>query len=177
MADAFANAFKTLETTPGGTNTQPTYLIPTDAGYDGVRVYSYNDATGKASFIADSPIGRPGRQTAGTNLPNQCCIVVTLKTGVAGRRNTGRIYVPLTKWNVGAGGQLASTDVTNIAGWWSALFTQLNSAASPAHVGVLSQKYGTYHSATALTCDTKVDIQRRRANRLAATSKATVTVT
>lgn len=176
QATALANKFAASCTTPP-TGIAPTSLMGSDSGYDGVRVYSYTDTSGKAKYIADASVGKNGTATAANYLPDQCALVVRLNTAVAGRSATGRIYVPLTRYNVQAGGQLDVSQTGPIAAWWAQLLHDWNTLCSPGHVGVLSQKNGTYQSATSVVVDSRVDIQRRRANRQAPLFKSSSPVT
>ena len=177
QATAFATEFQSLTDTPGAADLPLTKLIGSDAGYDGVRVYSYNSAGGRAQFVADAAITRPGSSSASATLPNQCSVVCTLKTAVAGRRSTGRIYVPVTKYGLASGGQFDSSTPAAIANFISHLITRLNSHIATQHIGVLSQTAGTFQSANAVKVDSKVDIQRRRANHQGAQVSATITIT
>lgn len=177
MATAFATKFQAGIDTPNAADLPLTKIIGSDAGYDGVRVYSYTAVGGHASFVADAPITRPGSSSATGTLPNQCSIVVTLRTAVAGRRATGRIYLPITKYSLGSAGQLDTGSVDGLANAVSHLITALNSAETPQHVGVLSQTAGTFQSVNSVKVDSKVDIQRRRANKQTPAYVKTLAVT
>lgn len=161
-----ANAFRDAFNAKNSNVFSPTHYIRSGSGYDGVRVYSYTDTTGKAAHIGDASIAKPG--TAGSTglLPQQVALCVSLLTAQAGRSAKGRIYMPLMVLALGFGGQADSPTVDGVAAWWATFITALNTAiGGPAKIGVLSQKHGTFQPITAVAVDTRLDIQRRRANR------------
>lgn len=182
QATAFANEAKVAGS--GVSNVVPQKLLGPDSGLDGCRVYSYQDTSGRATNIADASIGLPGNSSATALLPNQCAVVVTLKTAVAGRRHQGRVYWPINKWGLGSQGQLALVDATGIAGWMAEFITRLNSHIGPAKIGVLSRAKALhtpgslveFQPITSVTVDTKIDVQRRRANKATANNRFTQAV-
>lgn len=160
-----ANAFRDAFVAADSSVYAPHHLLSADSSYTGVTTYSYTDASGKAAHIAEAPMNIAG-VNAGALLPNQCSVVVSLKTALAGRRHQGRVYLPMTEFSLGAGGELDIGFAGGLAGYFATLIGALNSAiGGPAKVVVLSQVAGTSQPVTATRCDTRVDIQRRRANR------------
>lgn len=171
---AQANAFATeLVVAQTAGQTPPWNLMTTDSGFSGVRVYSYATGTGKATYIADQTAAKPGTQLSPAILPNQCALVVTLKSATAGRSNQGRIYLPLTNTTLQTGGQVANTVASGVANWTANFISRLNSHIGTQRIGILSQKYGHFQPITTCTCDTRIDIQRRRANKLIPVSRTT----
>lgn len=158
-AQAIATAYEGLQSTAG----TPQHLIDNASGYDHVRVYSYPNGGPRAEFVGEAPI-TSGVGTGAGDLPNQCCIVATLETGLAGRRHRGRVYLPANAQQLTTG-QAASGDPALYASWMVQFIRAVNSAVAPGFVVVLSQVAGSAQRVTAVTVDSRVDIQRRRADR------------
>lgn len=162
---AQANAFRDAFVAADSSVYAPQHLLSADSAYTGVTTYSYLDGSGKASHIAEAPMSIPGAN-AGALLPNQCSVVVSLKTQLAGRRHQGRVYLPMTEFSLSTGGELDIGFAGGLAGYFAALLHSLNDAmGGPGKIVVLSQVAGTTQPVTATRVDTRVDIQRRRANR------------
>lgn len=153
----------------------PHQLLSADAGYDQVTVYSYVTGGNAADFTAIAGLALPGT-SAYAHLPNQCAVTVSLHTEAAGRSARGRVYLPINSYGLGPGGQLPSDVLLKLATSMSNLIHLINGDVTPAKAVVYSQKHGTSHPITAVKIDSKVDIQRRRANRQAATGQAVVVV-
>lgn len=164
---AQATAFATeLLAAPATGQLHAADIMSTDSSFTGVRVYSYADATGHAKYIAEASAVKPGSGIQSGLLPNQCAIVATLKTGVAGRRNTGRVYLPATKLSIQAGGQWGTSGAQSLANWLANFISRCNSHIGTQKLGILSQTAGTFQPITTVFVDARIDIQRRRANRL-----------
>jgi len=130
---------------------------------DKTTAYSYLDGSGKASFVGEQAMSLAGASSQ-AQLPNQCSIVTTLLTGSAGRRARGRMYWPCTAPDM-ADGEMASGDVTLLATWMATLIGSLNGHLGDQAVVVLSQVAGTSKPVSAIKVDSRIDIQRRRANK------------
>lgn len=95
--------------------------------YLGVRVTEMDDVgplTGEASDIQDGIL-------SGGAMPPNCAILIRKTTGVGGRRNRGRMFVPPIyppEGNVGQGGSIADPQVDNLNLWWGAFRTALVTA-------------------------------------------------
>lgn len=158
QADAARDAF--AATTSGSV---PRTLLSTGSAYTGVRVYSYPNGGPDAEYVGESTI--TGQAGAGTgSLPNQVCVVATLLTGLAGRRNRGRIFLPCNSSSL-ANGQLSSSITGGIQAWVASFVGAINSAYDPGKVVVLSQVAGSASNVTEISVDSRLDIQRRRADR------------
>lgn len=76
-------------------------LMPSDMRLTGVRLSAvYRKANGKPGvfaggnyFYLDSPVAGSGTDT--TQLPAQCAVVMSLRTGARGSGGRGRMYLPL----------------------------------------------------------------------------------
>ena len=78
-----------------------------------VELYSMTPA------VFDKTIGTAGSAVSGTALPRELCRVITLNTGIAGRRYRGRNFLPCPR----NGGELLSSNANKFdtsSSWWSA---------------------------------------------------------
>lgn len=149
-----------------------TNMLRTVDGYDEVRVYGYPAGGPTASFVGTAALGTTGSSSSSN--PLQTCCVATLLTGAAGRRRRGRMYLPATGEAL-VTSEFTSARVTAIA---NAVASFLGfGAPDPTHGPiVLSQVAGTHAPVTQVRVDSKPDIQRRRAESLAASAQHTSTV-
>lgn len=148
-------------------------MIGSGEGYDEVRVYSYVSGGPSASFVGSASLTAPGTGTTYQGL-NQACCVVTLLTGLAGRRNRGRMYLPATHVDIPSGAEFNPTQVDTIANAVGAWFTDINTAGPGPKVCVMSSAASAATPVLDVRVDNKPDIQRRRANKLAASHTKTV---
>lgn len=148
-----------------------TGLITADSAYTGVRLYAYPTGGPLATFVGEGPItSGPGHGTGSNPLPDQCGLVVTLNTGASGRSHRGRMYLPGNGMPLGADHQLGIDQATSVA---NAMATFISNMVGEGPVVVLSQLLGTSRPVDSVNVDTRVDIQRRRANRQAVTGHHT----
>lgn len=167
QADSFADDLTTKWSDSGSPATFNTAQMSATR----LTVYSYLAAGGRATHVAESGLSLPGVNTQSSQ-PDQCCLVASLRTGMSGRRHRGRVYWPLT----GSGlvqGQVADPLAQNHATWMRDLIQAWNGHLADERMVVLSQTAGTSAPITAITVDTRVDIQRRRANRQTITGSHT----
>jgi hypothetical protein len=151
-------------------------LILPDSVYREIRWYAYPTGGPNASVIGSAAIVS-GTGTGTGFAPLQQCAVVSLRTGFAGRRTRGRMYVPASGAAANTGHLYASSVATNLANSTAAFFTAVNAMANAGPVSVLSQVgAGSINPVTEVRVDDKPDIQRRRANKFAAASVAVATV-
>lgn len=139
----------------------PPAFLGTGDSWDKVTVYSYTDTSGEATFIGEADIANGGGSGTQT-LPNQSACAITLLTGKSGRRNRGRMFVPITKMTL-TSGQIADATVTDFATWWADFLTNCASDIGQ-DVVVLSQVAGSANAITQVRCDSRLDVQRRRAD-------------
>jgi len=151
-------------------------LIESDCTYQQVKVYGYPSGGPNAEAIGVAAI-TGGTGTGSTPHPLQTCLVATLITNFVGRLFRGRLYLPAN----GAAFSnpfFSSTVAANISTSLAAFFTAINAnGVVPTTVVVMSQAATADHVVTAVRTDTKPDIQRRRANRLAGAIVTTTAVT
>lgn len=158
QADAFAADFALYWDAAGGLGS----INPGSVGADRVTVYSYLDNSGHATHVAESALSKVG--SGSPIFPNQVTLCMTLLTSVAGRRARGRNYLPALKVTLDSNGEVASTQLSSLVGAWAGLINALNGELGDQRIGVLSQVGGTFQTATAVRGDSRLDIQRRRAN-------------
>lgn len=133
------------------------------------KIRSYTYASGfPATAIGEADFAASG--TGSTPSPWQMSIVATLRTGLAGRQNRGRMYFPATGIGVGTNGYLSGGIDVDLAPAVAQLLDAANDVETLASVVVVSQTATAAHPVTAVSVDNKPDIQRRRANKLIATS-------
>lgn len=144
--------------------------------FDKVTVYVYTDGNA-ATYIGTYVPSTPLTGTGSAELPNQCAIVVTLLTGRAGRAYRGRMYLPLNSSSyMGSDGQLGNGNMVINAQHWARFFGDW-AASDAGQPVVVSQVHTAHNAITAVRIDSRVDIQRRRANRQAVTSSTTQALT
>jgi len=155
-------------------------LLSTDCGYDTVTVYGYPTGGPKASTIGQANLS--GGVGTGTNTNyNQVAAAATFLTGNPGRSNRGRTYVPLTGKipSTGSSGPIIdSTSMGNVSTGWATFFTNWNTAHGSAMgvPSVVSITASVANPITAVRCDARADIQRRRANKQAIPAQTTTAV-
>lgn len=126
-----------------------------------IKMGSYSiiklDGSSASADYAQSPtiLG----QNAGEPIPAVCCII-KLRTGLQGRQNRGRIYLPWVNEAAQNAGVMDSTRVTNMQTAWTAYFAALATAGFTLHVA----SYVGAHSnpMTTLTVESICGTQRRR---------------
>lgn len=134
------------------------------SGYDRVRVYAYPTGGPNASYVGEAPIANGAGVNSGPQLPLQCCIVVSLRTPLAGRRSRGRMYIPINQGTLTTH-QLTLAQCQAMADAFGNFFETVNDTAANREVVVVSQVgTGGISNVDRVTVDSLVDIQRRRAN-------------
>lgn len=163
-ANAQAAAVATAYTSAIGTGTGPHTFLSSGEGIDQVRVYSYTTGGPSAQHVGSAALVQTSASVA--TCPNQVAVVCTLQTGFSGRRNRGRVYLPCTHTSALVSGQLSSAQVTALAQFMQKFFQNVNAAVTQPIV-VLSQVAGSANDVVTIRVDSRLDIQRRRANRQA----------
>lgn len=110
----------------------------------------------------------------GTNMPSAGCIAMKLSTGLTGRSNRGRIYIPVIGTGFLIGGlstnMVYSGYMTILLNNWQALYTAIGAWNAAAHWVVVSfmtggvwRAEGSVHNVVSLAfVDANLDNQRRR---------------
>lgn len=176
LANQMAGEISTLmNTTLLGTNGVKT-LLSNDCGYDTVKVYAYPEGGPKAQYVGEAAIASGAGTVASNILPLQCSLVTTLRTGQPGRSRRGRMYWPVTATDLDSGHQFThgATFLTQV----KAFFDGVNAtvASSGVSVVVMSSTLGQTFVVNQVSCDKKLDIQRRRAVRQPGGTPSTVAI-
>lgn len=130
--------------------------------WDTTTVYSYPDGGPHAAVIGVYEATVTGGQ-ASAQLPNQVSLVFSLRTGGAGRRQRGRMFLPMNAVNLTTDGQISSGTATTLANSLAATFSDWNASGDNGEVVVCSQSATAFYKVTSIIVDTRLDIQRRRA--------------
>lgn len=131
------------------------------------RAYWYpfgNPPVALQSGIDIAPIA--GNSGSGFH-PPQCALVVTLLTGIPGRKYRGRMYLPATGLAVQSDLQVSTAALTPIAAGVKATFDAVNTYTTtngPGDVAVAGSAGPVPLSA--IRIDSELDIQRRRADKI-----------
>jgi hypothetical protein len=149
-----------------------TACYPTVTAWKQVRGYLYGSA-GKSVLVANAnPINVPGTN-GGSPCPNQVAHVLTTLTGVPGRSHRGRVYLPAPGTSLLTAGQVTTANNTTIVNAYAAWLNAIrNSATAPGFGVVASSTQGAMFTMTQIAGNTRLDVQRRRANKQAATATA-----
>lgn len=146
----------------------------TTTAYSKLQAYEYTAAGGASSQAQIFSSGITGLGTNGA--PSQLALVLSVRSGIGGRNKRGRLYLPVTcRGGFSSVGQCASADVTAIATAFKTLINNINLT----HVGTDAVTFGIASRASGFTVagqdvkvDSKYDTQRRRTDKVPATSSA-----
>lgn len=151
---------------------------PNTVNLDQCRVYQYAGATGPANSVGVSTGAAVAATVSVPNAPSQCALVCTLESGLAGRNNRGRMYLPYGNPTFVAGYLITPTialaRASQIATYLSAV-NVISGAGAPYSVVVSRQN--AHQLLSAVSVDTRCDTQRRRADKVVGTrSRAAVVI-
>lgn len=139
--------------------------------YTDVKLYDLDPATGRAASVVQSTFNASAAGNAGTTMPTEVALAVTLETGAPGRSNRGRIF--LGGFGVGAvdplTGRLKPTEHFAFAQAFGAFlaFSRDQTADVDAYRPVVySRVKATARPITRVTIGNVFDVQRRRRNGL-----------
>jgi hypothetical protein len=142
-------------------------LLANGESIESVKGYSYAAAATAAALVAENLTHVAG--AGGNPMPNQVALVATLRTAVPSRRTRGRMYLPANGSTVTAVGQLNVPAPSDVA----EMVATLINVSSATHAPVVVSGAGNVATPiTSVSVDTRFDVQRRRANREAATAEA-----
>jgi hypothetical protein len=139
-------------------------LLRPTAGYDKVTVYFYTGGP-TAAYSGEFPLAMPG--TGGASpLPDQTCLVATLRTGFTGRSRRGRMYLPCTSASLADASGLFDPSVPGdvVADLAHHFVNIRDHMTGIGTVSVVSQKLGAVFPVSDVDADLRPDVQRRRAN-------------
>lgn len=132
-----------------------------------VRSYYYAAEATAAGLVSEHSINAGFGGSAAT-APNQCALVASLRSSVPGMKNQGRIYIPCLNPGSMTGALLSGTTAGTVATATADLLDGLN--AIDLYGPVVAGSNGA--EVTSVRVDNIVDTQRRRRNRLVATTTA-----
>jgi hypothetical protein len=148
--------------------------MPIETSFAGVSI---RDVNTRDQPIIDSALSQVGGTNATPALPNEVALCITLRTGLTGRANRGRMFIPNFATDcVQSGNTATSITISNLQGWAD---TILGALAASSYTMVIGQKArvaytgstGTEHPArdatstqvlSLLVRDNHFDSQRRR---------------
>lgn len=144
--------------TPNGGGLDWQSYAPTTSHLDSFD-YTPLDGTSATRVITHTDAG----SNAGEALPASVALVVTLRTGLRGRSNRGRVYTG--PWNEGTNqptGVPQAATAASVATQWTNFLTAL--VGSGVSLVVASYLNSTATDVTTCNVDTRWDTQRRRLN-------------
>lgn len=153
-------------------------LFPNTVRFQTLRNYLYIGGITAALVSESTGINIPGNSST-VSLPMQCAEVVTLETGVPGRRNRGRAYLPpVAQANFTAAAQLDAASCTTLANAFADMLTAINGNATPDVTCVVASATGSStRNITRVHVDSIIDTQRRRRNKALPSSSIAAAVT
>lgn len=127
---------------------------------------SWVDASGLTLVVGQADLAVPAVGTSPTvPLPSECAIVCSLRTGVAGARGRGRMYLPGFAVNVmSSTGFLVVGSQTAILQRMQIFFDDFNADVTLPRAGVATQVGSAVNPITSIQVGSVVDSQRRRRN-------------
>lgn len=142
----------------------PWRMLPTNAAYTELTGYFYGAGNdGSATVVGAVPYAHTGI-VSNQSMPLQCALCLSLGTGLPGASRRGRMFLPAYGLGL-ADGQLTQADIDRFTDWWRDRFMEINAeTVLEATVVVVSDKLGETFDVTEVTADSRLDIQRRRAN-------------
>lgn len=152
------------------------FMMASDSGYDTVKTYHYPTGGPAATYLGQAAIASGTGAGTGTTLPLQGAIVASLRTQLAGRSHRGRMYFPVVAETL-ANHQLASARVNTLAPDVAGFFSDVKANGSVGIPVIVSQVGGgSYTPITSVIVDSRLDVQRRRANKQVALYSVTSNV-
>jgi hypothetical protein len=142
-------------------------------------VYDYTAGSNVANIVVDHTFASPKLGNSATFIPTQAAVVASNLTGLSGRHNRGRSYLPATGAGMLTGHSLSTTDTDNVASAHRSLISNISAITygSATTLGcVVLRNLATPANITSVKVDNEVDIQRRRADKIAATYSKTIAV-
>lgn len=140
-----------------------------------VLAYQYQSGNTSAQFQAEAVQTPVAGTLASAASPIDTACVVSLRTAVPGRRTRGRMYVPCHASVQPADGNWAAAVPNALGTATKAMFNSITGGTIGGPV-VVSRTGNTYQVVTGLVTDSKPDVQRRRENRLAASTTQVLTL-
>ena len=145
-------------------------IMPSSYLLDFTTLYAGDDS-GTPTVWESEAAGTPGGASSSNTLPQNCALLVSKRTGLAGRRGRGRLYLPgqpEAGWN--ELGDVQGTWGTNTQDAFDAWMADLTSTGpgfepNPPYILHRSEGAGTEPAPTEITamiCSSKLATQRKR---------------
>ncbi len=164
---AQANTFAATIASLVSTHIVPTWqpFLSTLAAFTDVKTYHYPNGGPSAGFLGTATIAGGAGTSATAYLPLQLAWVATLRTGFPGRRFRGRMYMPITNHAL-TNWQFTQADVDSLTTAVRNFINGINTNGTVGLSSIVSQVgTGATASITRVDGDSRLDVQRRRANR------------
>ena len=151
--------------------------VSADTSFIETGVYAYPTGSAVSTQVALSPPRAASVGTGAGLLPVQTSCVVSLRTATSSRSGRGRNYLPFTGATLTGAHQFGTTAINNASLAYQAYLQALNAYTSgPANVTslvaiVASRTTGAHPAITHITDHSDPDVQRRRSDKLLATSQ------
>jgi len=141
-------------------------LMDATCGYDSVKTYHYPTGGPAATYLGVSAIASGAGNSAAGQLTLQSAMVASLRTQLAGRSHRGRMYFPCVSGAL-TSHQHTNPTVSNVAADVAGFFSDVKVNSSVGIPVVVSQVgAGSYTPITQVIVDSRLDVQRRRANKI-----------
>lgn len=140
-----------------------------DTAWNVLKTYYYPPGEAAASVVGEAAPSSPlTGSVSSPQSPYQVALVATLLTGLSGSTNKGRIYLPLnapvlTDRQLVAGNALA---FANIVRTWLIAINSTDINTTP--VDVIVAGHAAAHPVNQVRVDSRLDIQRRRTDKIVA---------
>lgn len=150
-----------------------------DTRQTSVKGYYYPAGSGAATVQAEqATFPSPLLGTSGAFAPAVTCLVASMMTGVPGKSFRGRMYLPATGLTIGADHNITQALCGAIANRLAAFFDSVQAvilSSGGVNVGVAGKT--AFTAVNRIVIDSEPDVQRRRAEKLHATTSDFATVT
>lgn len=177
LLDAYVNSLK-----PSIATMMATWMArnSTAVQYNGLKGSFIPANTFKASLVSVATI-TPVVGSGGATLPGFCSLVQSLRTANPSRTGRGRMYAPTNKLVLGGDGEALAADVNSVGPATAAMMTAVNLlpvgfSSGNGFCSVVSYATGFAHPVTRVVCDSRVDVQHRRTDKLPADTTNTTNV-
>lgn len=146
-----------------------THIVPrVDSNVTTSKITSHGTSLTGTAFLSDTPLAYVGG-TVGETTPPNVALLVKKGTGLAGRANRGRMYVPWVgiEGSVDEAGNILAAAVTNFQTSFTAFLNGLAARANDSdmvllHTYEIPAPAPTETVVTSLTVDPRIATQRRR---------------
>lgn len=166
-SQSLANLFATTVQSLFAIRPLPTLkgIIDASCGYDSVKTYHYPTGGPNATYLGTAAFTTGVGTSVAPLLTNQSAIVASLRTQLAGRSHRGRMYFPCTAATL-PNHQGATTLPGNVAPDVAGFFGDVKVNGTVGIPVIVSQVAGgSYTPISSVIVDSRLDVQRRRANK------------